>query len=163
MSWVSLVSVRWIWGGGWAGGSQARLAEFGTALSCQSPPPLFILNLPRFSSFTQADQSSSSCLQLLPIGLQRTSLGLASTVPSSCPPPPSHVYGVCLRICRSAALELGSVHGSHRSRHSSASSRVVGLGFSFFLFCFSSFHWRISNGLTSSSHQQFNKNCEIGP
>lgn len=34
---------------------------------------------------------------------------------------------------------------------------------SFLFFSFFSFHWRISNGLNSSSHQQFNKNCNLGP
>lgn len=35
-------------------------------------------------------------------------------------------------------------------------------GFLFSFFCFH-LHWRISNGLNSSSHQQFNVNCESGP
>lgn len=64
------------------------------ALSCHSPPPLFILNLPGFNSFAQADQISSSCLQLLPkVAEDQPGLGQHSTVLVS----PSHVCGVCLR------------------------------------------------------------------
>lgn len=53
-------------GGGKEEAAKPQLTEFGMAFSRHEPLPLFIWNLPRFSSLTQAHRSSSSCLQLLP-------------------------------------------------------------------------------------------------
>lgn len=128
ISWVCLVSLSAGYGGRGGEGAKPQLAEFGMAFSCQEPLPLFIVNLPRFPSLTQARQSSSSCP-----GLQSSSLDLAGTVPS-CPIP--HTW-VCLRAHKPAPLELlRSGRGSHRADTFLPDPVLLVLGFLFFFFAF---------------------------